>query len=228
MVRSSLIGKRAGLSLGVSATLLAVGVGVADAAQQQPREAQQAPSQATAAMMDSNGGDVGPVQVREVAHGTIFVVELDHLPPGAHAIHVHESGTRELPDFGSAGSHYAPLDNAHGFVHEQGYHAGDLPNVHASDNGWIRAEFFSPHLSVAPDRGQDAAGDTGRQSPFAPEALGPFELLDDDGSAIVVHENADDYQSQESGNSGGRIVCGVIEPSGDGQGGGRSGGGQGG
>jgi Cu-Zn family superoxide dismutase len=31
------------------------------------------------------------------------------------------------------------------------------------------------------------------------------------GKAFVVHEKADDYKTQPSGNSGGRIACGVIE-----------------
>jgi superoxide dismutase, Cu-Zn family len=36
-------------------------------------------------------------------------------------------------------------------------------------------------------------------------------VLDDDGSAIVIHATADDYRSQPSGNSGDRIACAVIE-----------------
>nr|WP_265088202.1 superoxide dismutase family protein [Psychrobacter namhaensis] len=29
--------------------------------------------------------------------------------------------------------------------------------------------------------------------------------------AFIVHANADDYQSQPSGNAGERIACGIIE-----------------
>lgn len=216
MAGTSIVRKPSAITAGVSAMLLAAGGVGAVGAAEQSGQGEQAPPQATAPMMDSNGGDVGQVQVRELPQGTVFVVELDSLPPGAHAIHVHENGTCEPPDFESAGSHYAPLDNQHGFANERGYHAGDLPNIHASDNGWVRAEFFAPHLSVEPETGQETAGDTGRQSPFAPEALGPFELLDNNGSAIVVHENPDDYASQESGESGERIACGVVESSGGG------------
>jgi Cu-Zn family superoxide dismutase len=39
-------------------------------------------------------------------------------------------------------------------------------------------------------------------------------LLDDDGSAVVIHEGADDYASQPAGDAGARIACGVIEASG--------------
>jgi Cu-Zn family superoxide dismutase len=35
----------------------------------------------------------------------------------------------------------------------------------------------------------------------------PTDVL---GKAVVVHEKADDYQTQPSGNSGSRIACGVI------------------
>ena len=35
-------------------------------------------------------------------------------------------------------------------------------------------------------------------------------LLDDDGSAIVVHAVADDYKTDPAGNAGDRIACGVV------------------
>ena len=36
-------------------------------------------------------------------------------------------------------------------------------------------------------------------------------LFDADGSAIVIHTNADDNVSQPGGNAGARVVCGVIQ-----------------
>ena len=35
-------------------------------------------------------------------------------------------------------------------------------------------------------------------------------LFDADGTAVVVHASADDYKTDPSGNSGGRIACGVL------------------
>jgi Cu-Zn family superoxide dismutase len=32
------------------------------------------------------------------------------------------------------------------------------------------------------------------------------------GTSIVVHANADDEKTDPTGNSGGRIACGVIKP----------------
>jgi Cu-Zn family superoxide dismutase len=38
------------------------------------------------------------------------------------------------------------------------------------------------------------------------------QLLDADGSSIMIHANADDYVSQPSGNSGPKIACAIIGP----------------
>ena len=40
---------------------------------------------------------------------------------------------------------------------------------------------------------------------------GPTGLLDADGGALVIHEKADDYKTDPSGNSGKRIICGVFK-----------------
>ena len=57
----------------------------------------------------------------------------------------------------------------------------------------------------------------GQAQPFevlaAEATLGPGDrsLFDGDGSVLVIHENADDYQTDPKGNAGGAIACGVIE-----------------
>ena len=35
-------------------------------------------------------------------------------------------------------------------------------------------------------------------------------ILDNDGSALVIHEDADDYETDPAGNSGARIACAAI------------------
>ena len=37
-------------------------------------------------------------------------------------------------------------------------------------------------------------------------------LLDNDGTAVVIHANADDYRTDPTGNAGGRLACGVLKP----------------
>ena len=42
---------------------------------------------------------------------------------------------------------------------------------------------------------------------------GENSLLDEDGSALVIHAKTDDYRTDPSGGTGDRIVAGVIQSS---------------
>ena len=39
---------------------------------------------------------------------------------------------------------------------------------------------------------------------------GPTSIFDVDGSAIVIHQQADDQRTDPSGNSGDRVLCGQL------------------
>ena len=130
--------------------------------------------------------DAGHVILTEGPGGTLFHAELVGLTPGWHSFHVHEVGSCE-EGFDAAGDHYNPDDKGHGLLAEDGAHAGDLPNIHVNANGEAMAEFYSSRLTIAD---------------------GPAPLMDEDGSAIIIHENADSYQSDAG--AGGRVACGVI------------------
>jgi Cu-Zn family superoxide dismutase len=144
-------------------------------------------AEATAAMMNAEGNSVGTVAFEQGAQGTVVHARLTDLEPGTHAFHVHETGKCEAPDFNSAGDHYNPTDQAHGFFAEDGYHTGDLPNIHVSDSGTLEIEFFSEQLKLDDD------------------------LFDADGSALVIHTGTDDYRTDPAGDAGTRVACGVIE-----------------
>ena len=147
------------------------------------------PQTATAQVKNGSGVDVGQVEFRRTPNGLLLKVELHNLPPGVHGMHIHETGRCEAPDFKSAGGHFSPDGREHGIFNVRGPHAGDLPNVHVAKTGDLTLELFIPTLRLA---------------------AGPSSLLDQDGSAFVIHASADDYSTDPAGNAADRIACGVI------------------
>lgn len=146
-----------------------------------------AADQATAVLKDPDGKEVGKVTLTAVPTGVLLDADLTALPPGDHAFHIHETGKCEAPDFKSAGGHFNPEEDEHGLMNKAGPHAGDMPNIHVPESGQLRIEVLNQMVHMG--RG----------------------LFDEDGSAIVIHEGADDYKSDPAGDAGARIACGVIE-----------------
>jgi Cu-Zn family superoxide dismutase len=48
-------------------------------------------------------------------------------------------------------------------------------------------------------------------STFISLAGGDENLLDANGSTLIIHESADDHVTQPIGGAGARIACGIIE-----------------
>jgi len=142
--------------------------------------------EASAAMVDAEGNEVGTVELTEMRDGTLVVAKLKGLPEGTHAFHVHTTGLCEAP-FSSAGGHYNPTGAKHGLDAEGGPNAGDMPNIHVPASGELTIEVLNTHLTI-----ED-------------------KLLDSDGAAVVIHAGADDYMSDPAGHAGDRIACGVIK-----------------
>ena len=63
-----------------------------------------------------------------------------------------------------------------------------------------------PNLDVGTDR----TGELEYVTRLVTLGPGPTSLFDADGSALVVHANPDDEMTDPTGNSGGRIACGVL------------------
>ena len=145
---------------------------------------------ATGEIIGSEGQAIGSVNLSQLANGLQIIATAEDLPAGVHGFHVHAVGRCDPPDFQSAEGHFNPDDGSHGFHAEGGPHAGDLPNVHIGDDGVLAVEFVTDRLTLEDG---DAA------------------ILDDDGAALVLHANADDYVTDPSGESGGRIACAVIQ-----------------
>jgi Cu-Zn family superoxide dismutase len=161
---------------------------------------QQAGSEATAQIQDTEGNQVGNATFTTTQDGAVEVqVQLSNFSAaseGEHGIHIHQVGQCE-PPFESAGDHYNPTGAEHGFLSPAGSHAGDLPNIRVDGDG--NANYTATTGLVTLQQGERS-------------------LADQDGSALLIHSNPDDYRSNPSGGSGDPIACGVIT---QGQGGGQ-------
>ncbi len=142
---------------------------------------------------DAEGNDVGYAALTDVAEDGIQVnvfLETGTLSPAEHGIHIHERGECQAEGdepFSSAGGHYNPTNAKHGGVDDAEAHAGDLGNITVDEDG-------SASIVISTDR------------------FTLSELKDKDGSALIIHADRDDLQTDPSGNSGTRVVCGVIFP----------------
>lgn len=165
---------------------------------------------ASALVQDADGNEVGTVEFEEVEGAVELRVDLSGLEPGFHGLHLHAIGACE-PD--SA----APDDpaNTGDFMSAGGHigadqsghpnHAGDLPSLLVTEAGTVE-------MTVQTDR------------------LTRDVLLDDDGSALMVHAGLDNFaniperyapegpdaDTTATGDAGGRAACGVVEASGAG------------
>ena len=145
-------------------------------------------------LQDPGGQVLGAATFEQTEEGVTIVVLLDEgaLEPGEHGIHVHEFGVCDPAGdqpFGSAGGHFNPTGAAHGAPQDESAHAGDLGNILAAPDGSGTFEITTDAFTLG---------------------AAPPTLADPDGSALVIHANPDDLTSQPSGESGGRVLCGVI------------------
>jgi Cu-Zn family superoxide dismutase len=132
-------------------------------------------------------------------------VQVNGLPPGFHGFHLHAVGVCE-PDSPNPADPSMTGDflSAGGHIGageaDHGDHAGDLPTLYVGESG-------DGSLTTVTD------------------ALTLPDLTDDDGSALMVHAERDNYahiperyapggpdqMTRNTGDAGGRIACGVVE-----------------
>jgi len=135
-------------------------------------------------LRDGSGTERGTVELR--GHGDILQVRVvaNGLTPGAHGMHLHAVGSCVAPGFTSAGPHWNPDNKQHGRANPMGAHRGDLPQLMVAANGKGEANFrLMAHAA---------------------------DLMDADGTALVIHAGADDERSDPAGNSGLRQLCAEI------------------
>jgi Cu-Zn family superoxide dismutase len=146
---------------------------------------------AAAPLRNAEGQVLGMAIFTQEAQGVRVSVTVKGLSPGEHGIHIHSVGKCEPPDFLSAGPHFNPTNKKHGLTNPEGPHAGDLPNLVVGEDGSAVYEHITDRVTLTP---------------------GELSLFDEDGSSLVIHAGPDDQMTDPAGNSGARVLCGVITP----------------
>lgn len=124
--------------------------------------------------------------------GVLVTGYVQGLTPGNHGFHVHQNPVCDPNpnqvngSFASAGPHFNPTNSPHGGVNGVS-HVGDLGNIVANGQGRANVYVYK----------QTASLNNGANSYLR--------------RAIIIHANGDDLQpTTPTGNSGGRLACGLI------------------
>ena len=146
---------------------------------------------ATATMEAASGSQVtGEATFTQEGDDRVrFELTVSNLSPGEHAVHLHEKGDCSAEDASSAGGHWNPTMKPHGKRGDgTSYHKGDVGNMTVGNDGKGTMNLMVKGWSI-----------------------GGADTTNVIGKSVIIHEKADDFTTQPTGNAGGRVSCGVIK-----------------
>jgi Cu-Zn family superoxide dismutase len=148
----------------------------------------------TADIVGDGNRTIGSVTLTQAPRGVLIKVQASGLAEGWHGMHIHSVATCADPGFKASGGHVHTATSAsvHGLLNQGETDLGDLPNIYVHKDGTAVAEVFAPNTSLV-------------------DAAGRLNLLDADGSALIIHASPDDHSSQPIGGAGARIACAPIK-----------------
>ncbi|MEM7458388.1 MAG: superoxide dismutase family protein [Pseudomonadota bacterium] len=140
-------------------------------------------------IIGADGAIIGTLNILDGPHGLLIeaTVAPGGLAPGWHGLHLHQVGDcSDIGTFKMSGGHVGKIENGHGLLNPLGPEAGDVPNIWAAADGSAGYEAFTDLITSA-------------------------ELADEDGTALIIHQNRDDHLTQPIGGAGPRVACAVIK-----------------
>lgn len=147
---------------------------------------------AKADIINNAGKKIGKVTLTQGTRGVIVNIKAKDLSAGYHGMHFHAIAdcSDNKTGFKESKGHVNPFKKPHGFLATEGPHEGNLPNLIVTKKGTVEVELYTQMISLVADNAN---------------------LLDQNGSALIIHKNKDNHLTQPIGGSGDRVACATIK-----------------
>ncbi len=157
-----------------------------------PVSAQESGSPFATTVINNDGKTIGYALFRQLEEGVEISLTVQNLKSGSRGMHLHETGNCEdIAAFKNSGGHILHDHKPHGLEHPEGPDGGDLPNLEVREDGTASVVVVTPRVSLYKHASLPA-------------------LLDEDGSALIIHAEMDDQVTQPIGGAGARVACANI------------------
>ena len=146
--------------------------------------------QARATFANADDKPIGTAMLTQTHSGVLIDVTVNGVPPCARGFHIHETGTVTRPPSPRRATTITPQGPRTAMV-PAAAPTGDLPNQFVQTDSMLRVHVRNPQVTLG---------------------AGKATLFDVDGSALVIHTQADDSTSQPAGEAGDRLAGAGILP----------------